>query len=51
MPADFEQQPRWNPGLLNEQDRTAARATMQIPTRTWPEQTHSMGKLQEFKRT
>lgn len=23
VPADFEQQPRWNPGLLNEQDRTA----------------------------
>lgn len=26
VPADFEQQPRWNPGLLNEQDRTALRA-------------------------
>ena len=24
-PADLDQQPRWNPGLLNEQDRTAAR--------------------------
>ncbi len=23
VPSDFEQQPRWNPGLLNEQDRTA----------------------------
>lgn len=25
VPADFNEQPRWNPGLLNEQDRTAAR--------------------------
>lgn len=25
VPADFDQQPRWNPGLLNEQDRTALR--------------------------
>ena len=24
-PADLDQQPRWNPGLLNEQDRTALR--------------------------
>jgi len=25
VPADYEQQPRWNPGLLHEQDRTASR--------------------------
>ena len=25
VPADFDKQPRWNPGLLNEQDRTALR--------------------------
>ena len=25
VPADFDKQPRWNPGLINDQDRTALR--------------------------
>lgn len=32
VPADFEQQPRWNPGLLNEQDRTAMRPVAPGPS-------------------
>jgi hypothetical protein len=32
VPADFEQQPRWNPGLLNEQDRTAKRSVAPGPS-------------------
>jgi hypothetical protein len=32
VPADFEQQPRWNPGLLNDQDRTAMRPASPSPS-------------------
>ncbi|MGN6135778.1 MAG: hypothetical protein ACTHOU_14920 [Aureliella sp.] len=32
VPDDFDHQPRWNPGLLNEQDQTAANA--EVPSRS-----------------